>query len=106
MDAILDSDALYSRYQELQAYVGWTDADARRIQAIGPLVEPAFAALIDDFYREIERHAAARKVIVGGPAQIQRLKSTLRAWIRELFTGGYDAAYVVRRWRVGRRHVE
>ena len=38
--------------------------------------------------------------------QIERLKGTLIQWLRELFTGPYDAEYVARRWRVGYRHVE
>src|SRR5260221_9501435 len=106
METALDTDALFRRDQELQAYVGWTADDARRVQAVGPLLEPSFQHLIDDFYAEIEKHPEARKVITGGAAQIERLKGTLVAWIRELFSGQYDAAYVVRRWRVGRRHVE
>ena len=71
-----------------------------------PLLEPCFAALIDDFYDEIERHPDARKVITGGPAQIERLKGTLLAWLRDLLSGRYDSDYVARRWRVGWRHVE
>jgi signal transduction histidine kinase len=102
----IDPDALYRRYRELQTYVGWGEDDARRVHAAGPVVEPCFATLIDDFYAEIERHPEARKVITGGATQIERLKGTLRGWIRDLFTGPYDTAYVVRRWRVGRRHVE
>ena len=47
-----------------------------------------------------------RKVITGGPAQVERLKGTLREWLRDLLNGPYDNAYVTRRWRVGRRHVE
>jgi signal transduction histidine kinase len=70
------------------------------------VVEPALAAIIDDFYDEIERHPSARKVITGGTEQIQRLKGTLIAWVRELFSGRYDEDYVARRWRVGWRHVE
>src|SRR5207249_3268292 len=76
-----------------------------RVNAVGPLLETCFAPLIDDFYAEIERHPEARKVITGGAAQIERLKGTLRGWIHELFVGHYDSAYVVRRWKVGRRHV-
>src|SRR5262249_14177919 len=30
----------------------------------------------------------------------------LRAWLRELVSGKYDADYVQRRWKVGHRHVE
>jgi two-component system, NtrC family, sensor kinase len=102
----MSPDDLYRRYQELQAYVGWTEDDAARVRAAGPLVRPCFTALIDDFYAEIDRHPEARKVITGGPEQVGRLKGTLRRWVEELFTGPYDADYVVRRWRVGRKHVE
>jgi len=102
----MDADRLFDRYRELQSYVGWTDADAERIVAAAPLLEPRLKVLIDDFYAEIERHPDARKVITGGQAQIDRLKGTLVQWIRDLFAGQYDAGYVARRWRVGWRHVE
>jgi signal transduction histidine kinase len=97
---------LYERYCELQVYVGWTVEDARRIQSAAPLLDPHLPALIDDFYAQIERHPEARKVITGGPTQIERLKGTLLRWVRELLGGVYDEAYVDRRWRVGWRHVE
>jgi signal transduction histidine kinase len=96
----------FERYQELQAYVGWTEADAELVRAVGPRVEPYLKAIIDDFYDEIARHPRAKRVITGGQAQIERLKGTLNIWIRELFSGCYDEAYVARRWRVGWRHVE
>ena len=102
----MDSDRLFVRYRELQSYVGWTDLDAERIVAAAALLEPFLHDLVDDFYAEIERHPAARKVITGGQAQIDRLKGTLVQWLRELLAGRYDAGYVARRWRVGWRHVE
>jgi signal transduction histidine kinase len=97
---------VFDRYQELQSYVGWTEADAGRVHAATALVEPHLATLIDDFYAEIQRHPDARKVITGGDAQIERLKGTLRGWLTELFSGKFDVEYVARRWRVGYRHVE
>lgn len=102
----MDPDRLHERYRELQSYVGWTDEDARRIEAVAPLLDPHLAALIDDFYAQIERHPEAHKVITGGGPQIDRLKGTLLRWVRELLAGLYDDAYVDRRWRVGWRHVE
>lgn len=96
----------YHRYQELQQYVGWTDEDAERVKTVGPVLAPAFDALIDDFYAEIEHHPEASKVITGGMEQINRLKQSLQGWLRELFSGRYDRDYVERRWRVGYRHVE
>jgi signal transduction histidine kinase len=102
----MDSGRLFERYRELQSYVGWEEADARRVAAAAPLLEPYLHTLIDDFYAEIERHPDAAKVITGGRAQIERLKGTLIQWIRDLLSGVYDETYVDRRWRVGWRHVE
>ena len=102
----MDADQLFDRYRELQSYVGWSDADAERVVASSPLLEPYLLTLIDEFYDEIDRHPNARKVVTGGPAQVERLKGTLVRWIRDLLSGKYDADYVARRWRVGWRHVE
>jgi signal transduction histidine kinase len=102
----MDPEEPHRRYQELQAYVGWTDEAARRVAATATLLEAHLPALIDDFYDEIQRHPQARKVITGGAAQIERLKGTLRGWLRELLCGRYGRDYVARRWRVGWRHVE
>ncbi|MFO0969335.1 MAG: protoglobin domain-containing protein [Gemmataceae bacterium] len=101
-----DGDEVFRRYQELQAYVGWEAKDAERVAALRPLLEPALQPLIDDFYDEIKRHALTRAVITGGEAQVGRLKGTLLAWLVELLSGSYDRAYVLRRWRVGWRHVQ
>lgn len=102
----MDSQALFARYQELQLYVGWCDQDVHRVQSARDFILPQLPALIDDFYGEIDRHPEARKVITGGDVQVQRLKGTLLAWLDELFLGRYDSQYVVRRWKVGWRHVE
>jgi signal transduction histidine kinase len=102
----MNPDDLYRRYQELQQYVGWTDEDARRVQSVAGLLEPDLGPLIEDFYAEIDRHPEARKVITGGQEQIDRLKVTLRGWLRDLLNGPYDKDYVVRRWKVGQKHVD
>ena len=99
-------DDRFRRYQDLQRYVGWADADARNVGSVAGLLDPHLGRRVDDFYEEIERHPDARKVITGGAAQVARLKGTLVEWLRELLAGPYDAAYVERRWRVGWRHVE
>ncbi|MBC7820650.1 MAG: hypothetical protein IAG10_27510 [Planctomycetaceae bacterium] len=99
-------DELFERYQDIQRYVGWTQADAERVRAAAPLVESSFIELSDDFYREISEHEATRRVITGGDAQVQLLKGTLQIWLHQLLTGPYDLAFVERRFRVGYRHVE
>jgi signal transduction histidine kinase len=98
--------SLFARYQELQEYVGWTASDAEAIRSLAPRLEPHFGAIVADFYEEIGRHPEAHKVLTGGDAQVERLKSTLIRWIGDLFAGNYDADYVDRRWRVGLRHAE
>lgn len=106
MSSSLNPEQVFERYQELQRYVGWTDADARRVQEIAPILESHLRPLIDDFYAEIDRHAETRKVITGGADQIERLKGTLRRWLHDLVHGPYDRDYVLRRWKAGWRHVE
>jgi len=95
----------WDRYRDLQRYVGWTETDQANVAAAGSLLEKHFAALVNDFYAQLQQHAAARRVITGGPAQIERLKQSLLNWLRDLFAGNYDEAYVLRRWRVGLKHV-
>jgi PAS domain S-box-containing protein len=94
------------RYRVMQKYVGWTEDDAKRVAALGPLVAPHSRALIEDFYAEIQRHPEAAQVITGGAEQIERLSRTLREWLTQLLAGNYDGAYMARRWKVGYRHVE
>lgn len=97
---------LFQRYCELQRYVGWTDEDAQRVRGLAQVAERHFAELINDFYAAIQQNQSTAQVITGGVQQIERLKGTLVAWLKELFAGQYDADYVARRWKVGLRHVE
>ena len=102
----MNPDQLYELFQDLQAYVGWADEDMKRVRSIAPIVTPHLDPLIDDFYAEIQRHPQALKVITGGDEQIERLKGTLREWLAELLAAKCDRAYMLRRWRIGWRHVE
>jgi PAS domain S-box-containing protein len=102
----MDHEQLIHRYQELQQYLGWTEEDARRVHDVATVLESKLSAIVDDFYAVIDEHPEARKVITGGQDQIRRLKVTLLNWLRELLAGPYDADYIVRRWKVGWRHVE
>jgi len=99
-------DEVYRRFQELQAWVGWTEASARRVAATATLLEPHLHAIVGEVHDEILRHPNARKVITGGQTQINSLIETLIQWLREVLGGCYDQEYVARRWRTGWRHVE
>jgi hypothetical protein len=98
--------AMLARYQDLQSYVDWSARDADAVAQAGAVLAPHVESLVDDFYAEIERHPAARRVITGGADQIVRLRRSLATWLTELLGGPYDAAYVARRWQVGLKHVE
>ena len=102
----MDPESTYRRYQECQRYVAWSDYDVQRLAAVRDLVKPYLPAMVDDFYEEISHHPNASRTLIGGKEQVQRLKLTLRAWLLELFSGNHDQQYVLRRWKVGRRHVE
>lgn len=102
----MDQTQLFELYRDLQRYMGWQDDDVRRIRVAKAAVEGAFADIIDDFYQEVAKHAGASRVITGGDEQIARLKQTLLMWLDDLFDGPYDAEFVAKRFRVGRRHVE
>lgn len=102
----MDSDALQRRFDELRTYVGWTESDAMRVRSVAASLEPHLSGVVEDFYAEIDRHPEARRVLVGGAAQVARLKQSLRAWLDRLLHGPYDREYVASRFRVGARHVE
>jgi hypothetical protein len=99
-------DDWYRRFLELQEYLGWTEDDARRVIALGPVVAPELGAIVEDFYASVERHDSTRTLITGGSGQVDRLKQTLLDWLRQLFSGRYGVDYVARRRAAGMRHVE
>lgn len=91
---------------ELLDYVGFTEADARTLVDLRPLVEPAFDGIVDRFYEAIAAHPRARAVFKDGEPQIERQKVRLRQWLEQLFAGVYDEAYFHQRARIGRVHVQ
>ena len=99
-------DSPPGRFRQLKRYVGWSDQDAALIQSVAQELEPAFAAIVLDFYAQIDQTPRLRSLITGGDAQLVRLKATLHRWISALFSGRYDDDYAQNRWRVGTRHAE
>lgn len=97
---------VYTRYRDLQRYVGWTDRDAANVRRVAGVLEAGIPALIDDFYDELQRHSECMRVITGGGTQIERLKGSLRSWLRDSLYADYDCDYVARRWNIGLRHAE
>lgn len=102
----METSFIIERYRTLQRYIGWTEEDGQRVHATQAILLPHLGPVIEDFYATIEQFPEALKVITGGAAQIERLKKTLLTWVSELLSGPYDIDYILRRWKVGYRHVE
>jgi two-component system sensor histidine kinase HydH len=93
-------------FEELKRYVGFTAEDGARLKAIKPRLEPHFPAITEAFYARILEHSDARAALERGEKHVGQLKGTLVRWMGELFDGPWDEAYVTRRARIGRVHVQ
>lgn len=102
----MDTASIVERYKTLQRYIGWREEDVQLVHAAREVLLPHLEPVIDDFYATIKQFPEALNVITGGPAQIERLKRTLQVWLHELLSGPYEQDYILRRWKVGYRHVE
>ncbi len=92
-------------YDEMKSYVGFTEADAVALTEFAVHADPHVPRIIDHFYERILAFPDAAAVLADD-AQVERLKGTLRAWLRELLAGPHDHAYYARRERIGKVHVK
>lgn len=90
---------------DVRRYIGFSDADAERLQQLVPLFAPHFVEVAEHFYSCILAHPHAHTAITGGDAQVERLKNSLVAWMDSGLRGPHDAAFYELRARIGRRHV-
>jgi signal transduction histidine kinase/ActR/RegA family two-component response regulator len=92
-------------FEEMKRYVGFTEEDARLLQAVGGRMDPYLPSMSERFYDQITHHPEADKVFTGGQEQIDRLKRTLQVWAKRLFRGPFDEDYAAERYKIGVRHV-
>ncbi len=97
---------MFALFQELQHYVGFTSVDEQVLRALHPQLAPSFPAVSETFYKRVLQHPDARAAMSRGGKQVGHLKATLMGWMNELFLGPWDEAYVERRARIGRVHVQ
>lgn len=97
---------MFTLFQELQRYVGFSAADEQALRALQPKLTHTFPAVSEAFYERVLEHADARAALTRGEKHVGQLKGTLVKWMNELFTGPWDEAYVERRARIGRVHVQ
>ncbi|RCS48262.1 GAF domain-containing protein [Bremerella cremea] len=94
------------RFEDLKRYIDWHSEDDQCSAELVARLTPHFEAIVTDFYDEIRRHATAFRVITGGQRQIARLKNSLTVWLHDALEAQYDADFLEKRRRIGRRHVE
>jgi PAS domain S-box-containing protein len=91
-------------FAELSRYVRFSDEDKAALRELLPSARSHFRSISEEFYARLSEHEQAKSVF-SGPAQVERLKSTLVVWMEELMTGPWDEAYYQKRTRIGRIHV-
>ena len=93
-----------SLFEEMKRYVRFGDGDAKILAEFRPHAEPHFERIAAEFYERIREHEGAHKVFTG-ESQVERLKRSLVAWMRRIFSGPYDEAYFAEASKIGRVHV-
>lgn len=97
---------MFALFQELQQYVGFGEVDGRALRALHPKLTEGFPAISEAFYERVLQDPNAAAALTRGEKQVGQLKGKLVTWLNELFLGPWDEAYVERRARIGRVHVQ
>ncbi len=92
-------------FEEMKRYVGFSEEDARLLEAVGARMDPYLESMSERFYDQITQHPDVGKVFTGGEEQTERLKRTLQVWGARLFRGPFDEDYAAERYKIGVRHV-
>lgn len=89
----------------MKRYLHLSADDLQHLRTLGPRMQKYLPEMAERFYSQIPHHPGASRVFTGGATQIARLKDTLQAWGRGLFSGIYDECYASERFEIGYRHV-
>lgn len=90
---------------EILRYVGLDDRDRARLVALHAELEPHFPAIASRFYEAVWANPRTAAVL-SGPAQVERLRTSLIEWMSSGLLGPYDQRFYDKRSRIGRRHVQ
>ncbi len=96
---------LHEEFERLLEFVQWSEADAKRVERLVPLVQPIFGDLVESFYSDLLREPVTAEILQT-EEQVARLRIALQRWLEELFALEFTPEYVHSRWQVGWRHVE
>nr|CAX83971.1 Diguanylate cyclase [uncultured bacterium] len=81
----------------------FTDADVASLVACKDVISENLDKIVEEFYGyQVSQPEVA--LVIGDKETLDRLQSSMRRYIMELFEGYYDAEYVNKRLRVGKIH--
>ncbi len=93
-----------NQWEEMKAYVKFTDADSQRLAEAFSVLSPHFLDIVKHFYDVINEFPGASRVLKN-EQQVIRLMRTLEKWLKELFQGPHGQDYFELRRRIGQVHV-
>jgi len=86
-----------------KALIDFSNEDAQLLKAHRPVIETRLDEVVDKFY-EHQMQIAEVKAVISVGERLPLLKSTMKTYIQELFSGEYGQDYVARRLEIGRAH--
>ncbi|WP_455448948.1 protoglobin domain-containing protein [Natrinema thermotolerans] len=96
----LDEDEIAWRKE----FIGFDEADERRLADLEPLLRANSETIADDFYENVLEYEQTRGIVDRSPKGIDALKRTQQAYLVSLATGDYDQSYFQNRTRIGKLH--
>lgn len=91
-------------FQTVLQYVGFGQREGDLLRKFAASAESRLHEVVNDFYAALEAEPATKRIL-RGPAQIERLKQTLHAWLHSVLTGPHDTELLLNHSRIGRVHV-
>ncbi|MDF9744912.1 globin-coupled sensor protein [Natrinema salsiterrestre] len=96
----LDDDEIAWR----KDFIGFDEADERRLAELEPLLQANSEEIADDFYENVLHYEQTRAIVDRSPKDVDALKRTQRAYLVSLATGEYDREFFENRARIGKLH--
>src|SRR5690606_10382052 len=85
------------------AMIRLSEEDLGLMKALQPIIEDKVDANVDQFYDSILK-VEALEHIISTHSQVDRLRSTLRSHLLEMFTGTIDPTYIKKRLAIALIH--
>jgi len=99
-----DNEQAQHVLHQMMRWTRFDEADHARLIGAWPHIEPRLDDVTVRFYERVLEDPEARAVL-RDEAQIERLRVTIKAWVRDTLLGPHDVAWYERQRRVGQVHV-